>query len=57
MNDHQLLSNVTTQGSRKLYLLESMDVRLGRSTFNHFISFLLRIINEHESLFGHPWSA
>ena len=58
MNDHQLLSNVTERGYWKLLPSELMDVRFGRSTFHyHFITFLLRIINEHESLFGHPWSA
>ena len=35
----KILSNVTTQGHSKLNLSELMDVRFGRSTFNHFISF------------------
>ena len=36
----EILFNVTERGLRKLYPLElSMDVRFGRSTFNHFESF------------------
>ena len=36
----KILSNVTEQGSRKLHPSELMDVRLGRSTFNHFNHFI-----------------
>ena len=35
----EILSNVTERGLQKPHSLESMDVRLGRSTFNHFKSF------------------
>ena len=35
----EILSNVTEQGSRKLHPSELMNVRFGRSTFNHFKSF------------------
>ena len=36
----EILSNVTERGYLKLYPSElSMDVRFGRSTFNHFQSF------------------
>ena len=35
----EILSNVTERGSQKLYSSELMDVRFGRSTFNHFESF------------------
>ena len=35
----EILSNVTERGLQKLYLAELMDVRFGRSTFNHFESF------------------
>ena len=35
----EILSNVTEWGYLKLYFLELMDVRFGRSTFNHFESF------------------
>ena len=35
----EILSNVTTRGQRKLDDIELMDVRFGRSTFNHFESF------------------
>ena len=35
----EILSNVTEWGYLKLYFLELMDVRFGRSTFDHFESF------------------
>ena len=36
----EILSNVTERGFKKLYPSELiMDVRFGRSTFNHFESF------------------
>ena len=35
----EILSNVTERGWRKLPHTELMDVRFGRSTFNHFESF------------------
>ena len=35
----EILSNVTERGQQKLYFLELMDVRFGRSTFHHFQSF------------------
>ena len=35
----EILSNVTERGHQKLYPLELMDVRFGRSTFNHFQSY------------------
>ena len=35
----EILSNVTEWGQPKLCNLEVMDVRFGRSTFNHFESF------------------
>ena len=35
----EILSNVTERGYSKLYPLELMDVRFGRSTFNHFEPF------------------
>ena len=35
----EILSNVTERGQRKLYFIELMDVRFGRSTFNRFESF------------------
>ena len=35
----EILSNVTERGYLKLLPLELMDVRFGRSTFNHFESF------------------
>ena len=35
----EILSNVTERGLRKLYPSELIDVRFGRSTFNHFQSF------------------
>ena len=54
----EILSNVTERGPMKLYPLESMDVSFGRSTFHyHFISLLLRIINEQESSSSLPRSA
>ena len=34
----EILSNVTERGQMKLNPSESMDVRFGRSTFNHFES-------------------
>ena len=35
----EILSNVTERGFEKLHSTELMDVRFGRSTFNHFKSF------------------
>ena len=35
----EILSNVTERGYSKQYLSELIDVRFGRSTFNHFKSF------------------
>ena len=35
----EILSNVTERGKEKLAHSELMDVRFGRSTFNHFESF------------------
>ena len=35
----EILSNVTERGFKKLNPSELMDVRFGRSTFNHFQSF------------------
>ena len=37
----EILSNVTERGILKLYALELMDVRFGRSTFIHFESFII----------------
>ena len=42
------LERVTIRGYRKLYSSEEMDVRLGRSIINSFISILLSIINEQD---------
>ena len=54
-----ILSNVTLRGYEKLpsYKIMVIDFRLGRSIFNHFRSiFILRIVNEHDSLRLFPWS-
>ena len=51
----EILSNVTERGHLKLPSLELMDVRLERSTFNHFESFhyyfALSINRIHPSIF------
>ena len=44
------LERVTIRGYRRLYSSEEMDVRLGRSIINSFISILLFIFNEQSSL-------
>ena len=36
----EILSNVTERGYRKLFPLESMNVRFGRSAFDHFNHFI-----------------
>ena len=51
------LERITDEGNLKLYPSEVIDVRLGRSIINSFISILLSINNEQDKSYSLPVSA